>query len=592
LPADYTKTDGTAYLSGTEWEYHDAITAREGFGKPTVWVYRRNQVPALNLEDPEFDEKRRQWQKVKDFFQTFVGKDDSLIGGVNTYQTPDEFRRKFEQHLRDRLTVVLEEMPEEGPKESLPQEMAGIFISYARKDLEKVRPLAKALERKGWSVWWDPNIPPGKDFDDVIEEELSIAGCVIVIWSKKSVKSKYVKGEAREGLKRGILVPIAIESSIKPPLDFRSTQTVSLIDWDGSEQSPEFGRIIDGIEAILGRSAMDVTEAERKSEEREESRRKAEEEQKREGLVQRAKEVTKAKPGEDKPTITVPIAPRTKSLAFGIGAVALIIILSGIGWFLYSGDKGTVQTKSFENSIGMQFVYIKPGTFMMGSHIGLDETVRKYGGDAKLYKVEHPQHEVTISKPFYLQSTEVTQWQWERVMGNNPSFFKECGDGCPVEAVSWDDAQKFIKKLNEMEGTDKYRLPTEAEWEYAARAGTTTAFSFEGDISKLNEYAWYSDNSEGKTHPVGEKKPNAWGLYDMHGNVYEWVEDDWHDNYDGAPDDGRAWVDDPRGASRVMRGGGCRSDAHYCRSARRDNWPGYRYNLVGFRLSRSVALDP
>jgi hypothetical protein len=111
LPADYTKPDGTAYLSGTEWEYYDAITAREGFGKPTVWVYRRTQVPALNLEDPEFDEKRRQWQKVKDFFQTFVGKDGSLIGGVNAYQTPDEFRRQFEQHLRDRLTVVLEEFP-------------------------------------------------------------------------------------------------------------------------------------------------------------------------------------------------------------------------------------------------------------------------------------------------------------------------------------------------------------------------------------------------------------------------------------------------------------------------------------------------
>ena len=122
LPADYTKPDGTAYLSGTEWEYHDAITARQGFGKPTVWVYRRNQVPALNLEDPEFDEKRRQWQKVKDFFQTFVGEDGSLTGGVNAYQTPDNFRRQFEQHLRDRLTAVLEELPGEGPKESLPPE--------------------------------------------------------------------------------------------------------------------------------------------------------------------------------------------------------------------------------------------------------------------------------------------------------------------------------------------------------------------------------------------------------------------------------------------------------------------------------------
>ncbi len=122
LPAEYTKSDGTAYLSGTEWEYHDAITARKGSGRPAVWVYRRDLVPALNLEDPEFDEKRGQWQKVKDFFQTFVGEDGSLTGGVNAYQAPDEFRRQFEQHLRDRLTAVLEELPGEEPKESLPPE--------------------------------------------------------------------------------------------------------------------------------------------------------------------------------------------------------------------------------------------------------------------------------------------------------------------------------------------------------------------------------------------------------------------------------------------------------------------------------------
>jgi hypothetical protein len=110
LPAEYTKPDGTAYLSGTEWEYQDAINAREEFGKPTVWVYRRTQVPALNLEDPEFDEKRLQWQKVKDFFQTFVGEDGLLTGGVNAYLTPDEFSRQFEGHLRDRLTVVRDEL--------------------------------------------------------------------------------------------------------------------------------------------------------------------------------------------------------------------------------------------------------------------------------------------------------------------------------------------------------------------------------------------------------------------------------------------------------------------------------------------------
>jgi formylglycine-generating enzyme required for sulfatase activity len=138
----------------------------------------------------------------------------------------------------------------------------------------------------------------------------------------------------------------------------------------------------------------------------------------------------------------------------------------------------------------------------------------------------------------------------------------------PVINVSWNNAKAYARWLSEVTG-DPYRLPTEAEWEYAARAGTTTAFSFGDDISKLNEYAWYSDNSEYQTHPVGEKKPNARGLYDIHGNVWEWVEDDWHDNYKGAWDDGRAWVDDPRGARRVILGGSWRFDARRCRSALR-----------------------
>ncbi len=112
---------------------------------------------------------------------------------------------------------------------------------------------------------------------------------------------------------------------------------------------------------------------------------------------------------------------------------------------------------------------------------------------------------------------EVTQKQWHEVMGTNPSTFK--GDDLPVESVSWNDVQKFIKKLNKKENTNKYRLPSEAEWEYAARAGTTTRYSFGDDARKLRNYAWYYANSNFETHPVGEKKPNTWGLYDMHGNV-------------------------------------------------------------------------
>ncbi len=228
------------------------------------------------------------------------------------------------------------------------------------------------------------------------------------------------------------------------------------------------------------------------------------------------------------------------------------------------------------NSIGMKFAHIPAGTFMMGSPS--DEPGRD--DDEK-------QHEVRISKPFYLQTTELSQGQWKKVMGNNPSHFKNCGDDCPVERVSWNDAQEFISKLNQLEDTTIYRLPTEAEWEYACRAGTSTIFSFGDDEGKLGEYAWYKNNSKNRTHPVKRKESNPWGLYDMHGNVFEWVEDDWHDSYKGTPTDGSAWIYEPRGPSRVMRGGSWDFEAHFCQSAARNGVvPGNQDGVIGFRVAR------
>ena len=165
---------------------------------------------------------------------------------------------------------------------------------------------------------------------------------------------------------------------------------------------------------------------------------------------------------------------------------------------------------------------------------------------------------------------EVTQAQWETVMGNNPSWFK--GANRPVEQVSWNDAQAFLKKLNA--ASVQFRLPSEAEWEYAARAGTQTAYSFGDDPARLGEYAWYGyENNAGKqTHPVGQKKPNAFGLYDMHGNVWEWVADTYHDNYTGAPTDGSVWgnLDDTK--AKVLRGGSWSLNQNRCRSASRHGY--------------------
>ena len=219
------------------------------------------------------------------------------------------------------------------------------------------------------------------------------------------------------------------------------------------------------------------------------------------------------------------------------------------------------------NSIGMKFTLIPAGEFYMGSEESDDEK---------------PVHKVKIKNPVYLGTYPVTQAEWKAVMGHNSSDFK--GDDLPVEQVSWDDVQEFIKKLNEKEGTNKYRLPSEAEWEYACRAGTTTRYSFGDDESKLCDYGWYDDNSDGKTHPVGQKKPNSWGLYEVHGNVWEWVQDEWHGGYDGAPADGSAW-DVGDGADRVVRGGCWRFSTGDCRSALRFyRGSGSRYNYLGFRL--------
>jgi formylglycine-generating enzyme required for sulfatase activity len=243
--------------------------------------------------------------------------------------------------------------------------------------------------------------------------------------------------------------------------------------------------------------------------------------------------------------------------------------------------------QTYTNGIGMEFVLIPAGSFLMGSAEEVLEPLKENRSDAakKFLDAEMPQHSVTISKPFYLGKYEVTQAQWVAVLGDNPSKF--AGKDHPVEQVSWEDAQNFIRRLNQKTGTDKYRLPTEAEWEYAARASTATPYF--NDEAQLAQYAWYGEkHNTGTTHPVGQKKPNAWGLYDMYGNVWEWVQDWYSEDYYAS-----SLPVDPRGpesgSGRVNRGGGWNTFALYFRSAYRYfDSPGSRDHALGFRLALSL----
>jgi formylglycine-generating enzyme required for sulfatase activity len=238
----------------------------------------------------------------------------------------------------------------------------------------------------------------------------------------------------------------------------------------------------------------------------------------------------------------------------------------------------SVAAENHINSIDMEFVHVPAGTFLMGSR-DLEQ------GSSK----EKPRHTVHISKPFYLGKYEVTQKQWLAVMGNiNPSNF--LSPDRPVDEVSWDDVQAFIQKLNAIEKTNSYRLPTEAEWEYAARAGSETSYCYGDDpeSAELGQYAWFESNAKQQTHPVGMLSPNAWGLYDMHGNVSEWTQDRYGKQYYlHSPSDDPQGPE--KGSKRVVRGGSWINQAYSCRSAARGYYsPDYTDSDFGFRIVKTI----
>ena len=492
--------------------------------------------------------------------------------------------------------------------------MADVFISYARKDLERVRPLVSAIEGAGYSVFWDRKTPAGMTWRQFIGKALDEAKSVIVVWSESSITSDWVLEEADDGKERGILIPVQLDD-VRPPLGFRSVQHENLREWDGDPEHSRAKNLLRSIAMITGVTPKIQTtflnekksEAPPKSSTQTNANRDASlpeapisylgnlaeqvdtpailsyEQQKALLLnIERAMhEDSVAEPAvillrkfSKRSDLFASIAEGIDSLS-NFNATGSASIPSSLEATDEKHAQRTNAPQSFTNSLGMKFVLVLAGTFQMGS----DEVDR-----------EQPVHQVTIRKPFYMQTTQVTQGQWKKVMGKNPSNFQNSGDDFPVEMVSWDDIKQFLVNLNEKEDVE-YRLPSEAEWEFAARSGGKDQTYAGGE--NLDELGWYDKNSGGRTHPVAQKKPNSLGIYDMSGNVDEWVEDDWHANYNGAPDDGSAWIDKSRGTDRVVRGGSWDYGAGRCRSATRYFFePGDRYYYLGFRLSRSVTLGP
>lgn len=267
--------------------------------------------------------------------------------------------------------------------------------------------------------------------------------------------------------------------------------------------------------------------------------------------------------------------------AMSLHWVASLTTLLALGAGLVPGAaaQSKEETVDLGNGVKLELVWIPAGTFVMGSPENEQDREEDEG----------PQQEVTLSTGFRMGKYEVTQEQWAAVMENNPSGFK--GRKNPVERVSWNDCQEFIKRLCEKIGAKGFRLPTEAEWEYACRAGSKTSYNFGDDRNQLENYAWYDGNSGSSTHPVGHKKPNAWGLYDMHGNVWEWCQDPWHEDYQGAPADGSVW--EAGGSSfRVVRGGSWYYTPADCRAAHRARFASIIRDLsIGFRVRRGVPIE-
>ena len=480
-----------------------------------------------------------------------------------------------------------------------PRQFAGIFISYRRDD--SIGHAGRLYDRLSAQFGEDQlfmdldHIEPGDDFVQVIND--AVGSCEILIaligknWLASADRhgrrldnpSDFVRLEIKTALERNIrVIPVLVHGAHMPAPQDLPADLAHLARRQAHELSDKRWR--HDVEQLIG-ALENVLDERRRAREREAQAAAAR--PRNTGELQRAQAEEGARRSaaerlrRQRERFKQERARARRSTGERAPAEAETAAARPVG--------ADGHAQEMTNRVGVEFVWIPPGSFVMGSDQGPPD--------------ERPAHRVTFGAGFYLARHEITQAQWQAVMGDNPSHFR--GRLLPVETISWTDAQEFVARLSAADEEYEYRLPTEAEWEYACRAGTTGDYAGE-----LDEVAWYYANAgdaqlsgewrdnrvkanNNRPHPVGSKLPNAFGLFDMHGNLWEWCEDYYHPNYNNAPADGAAWLGGGDTNLRVLRGGSWDVDADFCRSANR-NWgaPNDRSNTFGLRLAAVARTSP
>lgn len=468
-----------------------------------------------------------------------------------------------------------------------------VFISHSSEDKAIADAVCAALESAKIRCWIaSRDIIGGENWPNSIKEAIFSSRVVVLIFSSKSDKSKHVFNEVSLADKEGKrIIPFKIED-IRPTGDLE--YYLNRIQWIDAMDPPkesEIQKLVETVNKFIKSSSSiptpDVPPRSKKIVFKQRNTQKIKEIFQNKYLIVTALFIVliigywMLIPSDTPSKIATPPVIQSQNNT-STASTPPIITPSSDQKITSIPSPTPIITPSFEkktitNSIGMTFVLIPAGEFDMGSP----------SNEEGRNDDEGPVHHVKFEKAFYMSQTEVTQGEWGQFMYLGDLTDIPGWGSLPVSKGSWNEVQEFIKILNEKERTQKYRLPSEAEWEYAARAGTTTRYSFGNDESKLGEYAWYIENSGEKAHGVAMKKPNPWGLYDMHGNVYEMVQDIYQNNYNGAPGDGSSW--EKIGSNRVVRGGSWYGNSLLCRSALRNEAPpDTPYSNIGFRLVRDL----